>query len=61
ILISYSTASILIEVDLEKFRPSDLPVMKGDNTKIKNDIGWSPSIPIHTTLLDLLDYWRKNA
>ena len=61
ILISYSTASILIEVDLEKFRPSDLPVMKGDNTKIKNDIGWSPSIPIHNTLLDLLEYWRKNA
>ena len=61
ILISYSTADITVEVDPDKFRPSDLPVMKGDNTKIKNDIGWSPSIPIHTTLLDLLDYWRKNA
>ena len=61
ILISYSTADITVEVDPNKFRPSDLPLMKGDNTKIKNDFGWSPSIPIHTTLLDLLDYWRKNA
>ena len=61
ILISYSTADITVEVDLDKFRPSDIPVMKGDNTKIKNDIGWSPSISIHTSLLDLLNYWRENA
>lgn len=59
ILISYSTADITIEIDPDKFRPSDLPVMKGDNSKIKRDIGWSPSISIHTTLLDLLDYWRS--
>ena len=58
ILISFSTADIDVKVDPDKFRPSDIPVMKGDNTKIKNDIGWASSIPIHTTLLDLLNYWR---
>ena len=59
ILISLSTADINVEIDPDKFRPSDIPVMKGDNTKIKNDIGWEPSIGITTTLLDLLNYWRK--
>jgi GDP-4-dehydro-6-deoxy-D-mannose reductase len=59
ILISFSTTEINVDVDSSKYRPSDLPIMVGDNTKIKNEIGWEPEIDIHTTLTDLLDYWRK--
>ena len=59
ILISLSTADVKIEVDEMKFRPSDLPIMLGDNTKIKTDIGWAPKIDINKTLKDLLNYWRS--
>ena len=58
-LISFSTIDVNVEMDNSKFRPSDLPIMLGDNTKIKTDIGWAPKIDINTTLNDLLDYWRK--
>jgi len=58
ILISLSTEDIKIKVDKMKFRPSDLPIMVGDNTKIKSEIGWEPKIDIHKTLKDLLDFWR---
>lgn len=59
ILISLSTRKLNVKIDNSKFRPSDLPLMVGDNIKIRNEIGWIPEIDIHTTLNDLLDYWRN--
>ena len=59
ILISFSTIEVNVERDNLKYRPSDLPIMLGNNTKIKTEIGWSPKIDIQTTLNDLLDYWRN--
>jgi GDP-4-dehydro-6-deoxy-D-mannose reductase len=59
ILISFSTTELNVEIDESRYRPSDLPIMLGDNTKIKTEIGWVPEIDIHTTLKDLLDYWRN--
>lgn len=58
ILISLSTTEVNVEIDQSKYRPSDLPIMIGDNTKIKTEIGWIPEIDIHTSLNDLLNYWR---
>ncbi|VVB94120.1 GDP-mannose 4,6-dehydratase [uncultured archaeon] len=57
-LVSLSTVEIKVEVDASRFRPSDLPVMLGDNTKIRTGINWTPEIDIHDTLKDLLDHWR---
>lgn len=57
-MISLSTIDINIEIDKSRFRPSDLPIMLGDNTKIKTEIGWTPNIDLHDTLNDLLNYWR---
>ena len=59
ILISFSTTDVNVKRDNLKYRPSDLPIMLGDNTKIKTEIGWAPKIDIQTTLNDLLDYWRN--
>ncbi|RNI15809.1 NAD-dependent epimerase/dehydratase family protein [Methanohalophilus sp. RSK] len=59
ILISFSTTEVNVEIDSSKYRPSDLPIMLGDNTKIKTEIGWIPEIDIHTSLNDLLNYWRN--
>jgi GDP-4-dehydro-6-deoxy-D-mannose reductase len=58
ILVSYTTEDISIAIDKKRFRPSDLPTMLGDNTRIKTEIDWTPKIDIHDTLKDLLNYWR---
>lgn len=57
-LISFSTGQIEVATDKEKLRPLDDPVFVGDNSKISR-LGWKPSIPIETTLRDMLDYWRS--
>ena len=59
ILISFSTTEVNVEIDRSKYRPSDLPTMLGDNTKIKTEVSWTPEIDIHTSLNDLLNYWRN--
>jgi len=58
-LIGLSRASIDIQVDPSRLRPSDNPVIAGDRSRIGAETGWIPSIPIERTLDDLLNYWRR--
>ncbi len=58
ILIDQATVSIRLVPDPDLLRPVDLRVLRGDNTKIRKCTGWSPEIPIETTLRDLLESWR---
>jgi GDP-4-dehydro-6-deoxy-D-mannose reductase len=44
--------------DPTRMRPSDVPILIGDNTKLKMYTGWSPSIPWEESLEELLNYWR---
>jgi len=46
-----------IRVDAERFRPSDMPIIYGDNSKCREHIGWESAIPLDKTLADLLSYW----
>ncbi|MEM9521650.1 MAG: GDP-mannose 4,6-dehydratase [Actinomycetota bacterium] len=61
ILIDHSSADITLEPDPELMRPVDLKVLRGDNAKINQRTGWSPTIPIEQTLTDLLETWRNAA
>jgi GDP-4-dehydro-6-deoxy-D-mannose reductase len=47
-----------IKPDPGRLRPSDVPVVIGDGSKIRAAVGWEPKIPFETTLRDLLAYWR---
>jgi GDP-4-dehydro-6-deoxy-D-mannose reductase len=58
-LLSYSEKEINIEIDRRKLRPSDEPIIMGDNTKLRKDCGWKPKISIDKTLKDILEYWRN--
>jgi GDP-4-dehydro-6-deoxy-D-mannose reductase len=58
-LIALSQASIEIEIDPSRLRPSDNPVIAGDRSRIGAEAGWTPEIPIARTLDDLLNYWRR--
>lgn len=48
-----------VQVDPERLRPSDVPILVGDCTKFRERTGWAPRIPLEQTLEEILDYWRK--
>ena len=54
-LLGLAHAPMTLEQDTRLFRPVDLPVMRGDSTKIHAATGWAPKIDLADTLDDLLD------
>ena len=57
-LVAKSRVRVRIRVDPDRFRPNDLPLVVGDATRIREELGWTPQIPLEQTLADLLEYWR---
>jgi GDP-4-dehydro-6-deoxy-D-mannose reductase len=49
---------VRVRVDPSRFRPNDLPVLVGDSSRLQQELGWTPAIPLAQTLDDLLAYWR---
>jgi GDP-4-dehydro-6-deoxy-D-mannose reductase len=60
-LVSLSRVPVGVRVDPGRYRPNDNPILLGDRSRIHRELGWTPEIPLHQTLVDLLDYWRKNS
>ena len=58
-LVSMSKKEIKIEIDPNKFRPVDVPLVVCDNSKIKKDTGWETEFLINDTLEEVLEYWRS--
>lgn len=58
-LIELSGVSVEVKQDTKRLRPSDVPMLEGDNSAFRSDTGWEPEIPFEKTLSDLLDFWRK--
>jgi GDP-4-dehydro-6-deoxy-D-mannose reductase len=58
LLLGMTRATIRVETDQRRLRPSDVPVLRGDCTKFQRETGWRPEIPFARTVEDLLDYWR---
>jgi len=58
-LIKISGVTVEVKQDPQRIRPSDEPIIQGDNTKFKEKTGWQPEIPLERSLKDLLDYWRE--
>jgi GDP-4-dehydro-6-deoxy-D-mannose reductase len=57
-LIVESTGVFDVLPDESRMRPSDLTLLVGDGTLIRELIGWAPEIELQQTLRDLLNYWR---
>jgi len=47
-----------VEVDSERFRPVDVPVIEADIRKLREATGWTPEITLKQTLRETLEYWR---
>jgi GDP-4-dehydro-6-deoxy-D-mannose reductase len=58
-LIALSGADVEVRVEPERLRPSDVPLLVGDNSKFVGRTGWRPEIPFDQTLADILTYWRE--
>lgn len=59
LLLSFSKVNVTLKQDPSRMRPSDVPVLVGDNTKFVSKTGWKPEIPFEKTMEDLLNYWRE--
>jgi GDP-4-dehydro-6-deoxy-D-mannose reductase len=60
-LLALAGVAVEVSVDPERLRPSDIPTLVGDRTRLKLATGWEPRIPIETTLADLLNDWRTRV
>ncbi len=58
-LIGMASIPMRLETDPELERPVDIPVLLGDNSRLRTDTGWEPQIALSTTLQDLLDDRRR--
>jgi GDP-4-dehydro-6-deoxy-D-mannose reductase len=59
ILVDGANCPITIRRDPERCRPSDTPILVGDNAKLRRDTGWEPEWEIKDTLTELLQAARK--
>lgn len=59
ILLSLSDRRIIVKSDPERMRPSDVPIIRCDNTKLVNLTSWKPVYKIEDTIKDVLEYWRS--
>ncbi|MFX1477532.1 MAG: GDP-mannose 4,6-dehydratase [Promethearchaeota archaeon] len=58
IALSFSSRKIEVKENIpHKLRSTDEDIILGDNTKIKEGLGWQVSVPIEETLKDMFDYW----
>ncbi len=52
-LVELSGTGAQVEVDADRLRPVDTPLLCGDPARIRQ-LGWIPQVPLRTTLVDLL-------
>ncbi len=61
LLLEQSKVHIDVQTDPTKFRIVDTPVSYGDNSLLKQEVGWQPRVPLQTTITDTLNYWRQRV
>lgn len=59
-IVSMSECKIDVEVDPNKLRPVDVPIIEPDIDKINECTGWKPVISLDQTLEETLNYWRNS-
>ena len=59
--IQASGVEVTVAEDPARLRPSDIPILIGDNGKLGRECGWEPQVSIETMLGDLFEYWERIA
>jgi GDP-4-dehydro-6-deoxy-D-mannose reductase len=60
-LAAAASVPVRFEVDQSRLRPVEIPVVRGDNAKLRAATGWAPEIPLSRTLGDILNWWRQTG
>lgn len=60
-LLLQTCAKIRVEQDPARLRPSDTPALYSNPSKFHAQTGWEPTVPLETSLRDILDYWRERV
>ena len=60
-LIAQSKVPVTVELDPERLRPNDTPILVGDAGRLRAATGWTPEIGFDRMLTDLLEYWRAEV
>lgn len=60
-LVVLARADIVPVEDPALFRPVDVPVLRGDGSRLRATTGWVPEIPLDKTLADVLEHWRARV
>jgi GDP-4-dehydro-6-deoxy-D-mannose reductase len=58
-LLRLAGTSLAFKTDPALTRPVEVPVLRGDPTRLQRATGWKPEIPLDQTLADVLEYWRQ--
>jgi GDP-4-dehydro-6-deoxy-D-mannose reductase len=58
-LLTMSRVPIEVRQDPDLMRPSDMPDIVCDTTRIRQLTGWQATIPFEQSLQDILHYWRE--
>ncbi|HEY7291107.1 MAG TPA: GDP-mannose 4,6-dehydratase [Vicinamibacterales bacterium] len=58
-IVARARVAVTIQTDPARYRPSDTPLLVGDPTRIRERLGWTPTISLDQTIDDLLEYWRR--
>lgn len=46
-----------VEIDEKHFRPEELHDLKGDSSKLRNELNWQPKYTFETMLDEMIEYW----
>lgn len=61
-LLNFSTLkNYRIEPDPKLTRPTDIPMLQADYSKIRNQTGWQPSVPFGQMAKEVLEDWRRRV
>jgi GDP-4-dehydro-6-deoxy-D-mannose reductase len=60
-MLALATRPMALEVDPTLLRPVEVPVLRGDASRLRAATGWEPLIPIEQTVSDLLDDQRDRS
>jgi GDP-4-dehydro-6-deoxy-D-mannose reductase len=59
LLLARARVTVRVVQDPQLFRPNDLPLLHGDGSRIRRELGWTPNIPLERSIENVLDYWRE--
>ena len=58
LLIARARCPVTVKIDPARYRRNDNPILLGDPSRLRDELGWTAEIPLERTVDDLLEYWR---